>query len=180
MKNKPFIIALTGAESTGKSTLAEALAKHYEVPFIPEFARDYVRNIHRKYTYEDVEFIARQQIEQYEKFVSENRVVVILDTWLLITKVWFDVVFHQVPEWLDESIQKYKIDLFLVCDTDLPWEADDVRENGGENRNKLQERYINEIRSYNFPYEIIQGVDDARVQNAVKSIESVRSLNQQN
>ncbi len=175
MKNKPFIIALTGAESTGKSTLAEALAKHYNVPFVPEYARDYVRNIHRKYTFEDVELISRQQIEQYEKFVSENRSIVILDTWLLITKVWFDVVFHQVPVWLEESIQKYKINLFLVCDTDLPWEADDVRENGGERRNKLQERYISEIRNNNFPYQVINGVGNMRVQNAVKSIESARS-----
>jgi len=179
MKNKPFIIALTGAESTGKSTLAEALAKYYKVPFVPEFARDYVRSLHGKYSFGDVEFIARKQVEQYKKLMSAVHPVVILDTWLLITKIWFEVVYSQVPKWLEEAIQKYPIDLFLVCDTDLPWEPDDVRENGGENRNKLQQRYIDEIEKFQFKYGLVQGSGNQRKENAIRLIEFERNYHQQ-
>lgn len=164
------IIAITGAESTGKSTLATELGQHYNVPFELEFARDYVRGIENKYTFSDVEIIAQKQIEQYNNLMSAGHKLVILDTWLLITKVWFDVVYKKVPDWLEQSIQNSRIDLFLVCDTDLPWVADDVRENGGEERLKLQTRYLNEIKNYGFPYKIISGAGSERTQNAISCV----------
>lgn len=179
MKNKPFIIALTGAESTGKSTLAEVLAKYYKVPFVPEFARDYIRSLHGKYSFRDVDFIAHKQVEQYEELIIAEHPVIILDTWLLITKIWFEVVYCRVPEWLEEAIRRYPIDLFLVCDTDLPWEPDDVRENGGETRNKLQQRYIDEIEKYQFKYRLVQGSGNQRKENAIKVIELERIHQQQ-
>ena len=170
MNQSTKIIAITGAESTGKSTLAEQLGQHYKVPFEPEFARDYVREIGNRYTFSDVEFIARKQIEQYNKLVQAGHKLVILDTWLLITKVWFDVVFKKVPDWVEESIRNTPVDLFLVCDTDLPWVADDVRENGGEERLKLQTRYLNEIKNYGFQYKIISGAAAERTQNAISCV----------
>ena len=179
MENKPYIIALTGAESTGKRTLAEALANYYRVPFIAEFAREHVRNLHGKYSFEDVEFIARKQIDQYNILVDSNHPIVILDTWLLITKVWFEVVYKQIPDWLENSIRNLRVDLFLVCDTDLPWEADDVRENGGEIRNWLQQKYIDEIEKYGFTYRLVQGSGNKRTENAVDMIELERKLHQQ-
>lgn len=179
MKNKPLIVAITGAESTGKSTLAEALTKHYNVPFVPEFARAYILGLHRHYNYEDIAFIARKQVEQYILLLSGNYPVIILDTWLLITKVWFEVVYNHFPAWLEENIEKLTIDLFLVCDTDLPWEADDVRENGGENRNILQQKYLDEIQKYNFPYRLIQGNGTLRTQTAIKIIDDRLIKNQQ-
>lgn len=179
MNHKPYIVAVTGAESTGKSTLAEALAKHYHTPFIPEFARDYIRSLHGKYTFSDVEFIAKKQVEQYKMLLSEQHQVIILDTWLFITKIWFDVVYGNVPVWLEENIMQFGIDLFLVCDTDLPWEADDVRENGGEKRAKLQQRYINEIEKKMFRYQLVQGSDENRTINAIRLIELERQQNQQ-
>lgn len=166
-KNRPKIIVVTGAESTGKSTLTEALAKHYNVPFVSEFARDYILDLNREYTFEDVEFIAKKQIEQYRELIKSDTPFVILDTWLFITKIWFEIVFKTVPSWLEETIKQIPVDLFLVCDTDLPWIADQVRENGGANREMLQQRYINEIKKYNFTYQIIKGKKEKRTQNAI-------------
>lgn len=170
LKQRPKIIAITGAESTGKSTLSEELGKYYEVPFEPEFARDYVREIGNKYTFSDVEFIARKQVLQYEELAQSEHKLIILDTWLLITKVWFDVVFQKVPHWIEESIQKMPVDLFLVCDIDLPWMPDDVRENGGENRLKLHNRYLHEIKNYGFQYHIVNGAGAERTKNALTCI----------
>lgn len=170
MSNTSKIIVITGAESTGKSTLAKALASHFEVPYIPEYARDYVLNLKEQYTYNDVELIARKQAEQLKESLKLNEPIIILDTWLLITKVWFEVVFKSVPDWIEKEIKNTHIDMFLICDTDLPWVADDVRENGGENRNLLHKKYIEDIEKYNYKYQIINGDGATRVRNAIQAI----------
>lgn len=173
LKQRPKIIAITGAESTGKSTLSEALAKHYGVPFQAEYAREYIRNLNREYTFKDVEFIARKQLQQYHELIETGNSPAILDTWLLITKIWFEVVFKQVPRWVDEAIVENPVDLFLVCDIDLPWKADDVRENGGENRVWLQHRYIEALKKHHFKYRIVRGTGIERLQNAIAFIDEL-------
>lgn len=173
MKQRTKIIAITGAESTGKSTLARALATHYNVPFVPEFARSYVEQLHRSYTYDDVIVIAKKQIEQYNEMLSQEPPLIILDTWLLITKIWLDVVYGKVPGWIDQAIKETRIDTFLVCDTDLPWVPDPVRENGGADREKLQQTYIRELKNYHFPFHTIKGNYEERKKAAIKVISSL-------
>lgn len=164
-------IVITGAESTGKSELAKQLATHYKGLWIPELARTYIEGLDRAYTYEDVEKIARLQIEDEQK-LQFNRKPIFFDTWLIITKVWFDFRFEQHPEWLHQAIRNSKIDMFLLCDIDLPWLFDPVRENGGENRKKLHQIYIEELKFYGFNYRIVQGIGPNRFQNAVEHLNS--------
>ncbi len=173
MKNKPKIIVITGAESTGKSTLTERLANHFEVPYIPEIAREYVENLNRKYTYSDVETIAKMQITRFNSILESDAPYIFVDTWLIVTKIWFEFVFKKTPDWLINEILKTKIDLFLVCDIDLPWIYDPVRENGGENRKILQEKYIENITEFNFDYKLISGIDDERFYRALNFLKEM-------
>lgn len=170
MKHKPKIIVVTGAESTGKSTLTKKLSEHFDVPFVPEIARDYIEKLKHNYTFSDVEKIAKVQIEMFEKYSNSDAPYVIMDTWLIITKVWFEFVYQKVPDWLLESIEKYKIDLFLLCDIDIPWIDDPVRENGGLNRKKLHEKYIENLNFYKFNFEIVKGLDEMRFLKAIKIV----------
>lgn len=167
MSSSPKIIVITGAESTGKSTLTEVLAHHFNVPFIPEYARSYIENLNRKYNYNDVEIIARKQVEMLNSVKKSNSKFIFLDTWLIITKIWFEEVFKKIPSWIEHEIKNTKIDLFLVCDTDLPWIPDSVRENGDENRLKLQKKYIEQIEHYDFNYKIVSGGQNERIKNAI-------------
>jgi nicotinamide riboside kinase len=171
LKNKQKIIVITGAESTGKSALTGFLAGHYKAPYIQEFARSYIEQLNRKYTYEDVELIARKQVEQLEEMKKIYTQFIFVDTWLIITKIWFEEVFKNVPEWIEAEIKKTTIDLFLVCDTDLPWIPDQVRENGGERRIYLQNQYIENIRNYGFKYTIVKGENHERFLNALSVLE---------
>lgn len=174
LKKKSKIVVITGAESTGKSVLTESLANHFQVQFIPEFARSYIEKLGRKYNYSDVEYIARKQVQQLNELKKSNLPWIFCDTWLIITKVWFEEVFGRSPDWIETEIKNTFIDLFLVCDTDLPWIPDPVRENGGERRLYLHNRYIQIINNFGFNYKIISGKDDIRFQNALMQLKLLK------
>ena len=173
---KQIRIAVTGPESTGKSTLSQQLAKEFNGQFIPEFAREYVRTLNNHYTFDDVEAIAKAQVEQYRLTESSSDNIFFFDTWLIITKVWFIWSFQKMPEWLDFEIRNCKMDLFLLCRPDLPWEADPVRENGGENRLKLFDLYIGELKHYGFSFVEIGGVGEERLSNAIDAVRNFYQL----
>lgn len=173
LNTKPKIIVITGAESTGKSVLTEQLSNAFNSPYIPEIAREYVGNLNRKYTYQDVEQIARIQIEQLKNAKQQAESFVFVDTWLIIIKVWFEFVYNITPDWLIEEIRSTKIDLFLICDIDLPWIDDPVRENGGENRAILQNLYIKNIVEFGFNYRVVSGSGNQRLTNAIRFIEEL-------
>jgi NadR type nicotinamide-nucleotide adenylyltransferase len=164
-------IVITGPESTGKTVLAEGLAQRLNAPWIPEFAREYIQKIGRPYTYQDVEIIAYQQVQQEKEFSGQTgQKILILDTWLIITQVWFEVVYGEAPDWIKEYISKADIDLFLVCKTDLPWLPDQVRENGGEMRELLLKLYCKKIKEYGYKFEIVEGFGDERLNCALKQL----------
>jgi NadR type nicotinamide-nucleotide adenylyltransferase len=172
----PIRIAVTGPESTGKTTLAKQLAEKFHGQYIPEYAREYVETLTRHYNYQDIEFIARKQVQQYLDTLESAEKIFFFDTWLIVTKVWFSWVFGQIPVWLEERINDCPIDLFLICSPDLPWEADPVRENGGENRIRLFEQYKLELKHYNFNFVEISGTGTERLENAIGAIHDFKIL----
>jgi len=167
----PKIIVITGAESTGKTVLAEQLANYYQVPFYPEYAREYISGLDRDYTFQDIETIAKKQVEQYNEAVGLPHQFVFFDTWLIITKVWFEVVYKTCPEWVVNKIRLAKIAGFILNDLDIPWIPDPVRENGGENRSKLQKIYRQNLDFFGFKYQVNNGIGKDRLNNAVRIIE---------
>lgn len=146
------------------------LAETFDGLYVSEYAREYVENLTGQYTFADVENIAREQIDRYFQAQKHPEKTVFFDTWLIITKVWFEWVFGRVPAWIDDAIQDFPVDLFLLCRPDLPWEADPVRENGGENRIKLFNRYREELIRKGFPFVEIEGIGADRLQAAVDAV----------
>jgi len=163
-------IVITGPESTGKTLISEYLANKLGCTWIPEFARDYIGSLDRPYIYSDLIKIADNQILQKRNVEKTGEVIVIFDTWLIITKVWFMEVFHKYPGYLDEEISKQLIDLFVICKPDIPWVPDPLRENGGEKRIYLMNRYIEEIRKTGRDYVLIGGEGEERYSNALQAV----------
>lgn len=168
-----YKIAVIGPESTGKSALTQALARYYTAPFADEYARYYVEQLKRTYTYEDLCTIARVQVnaERFFERISDEPGYVFFDTELIITKVWFEHCYGTVPGFLTEQLHKRFFDFYLLCDTDLPWEPDPVREHGHD-REYFKSWYRNEIEQLGKPYVIVQGSGNQRLTNAVEAIEN--------
>lgn len=159
-------ILITGPESTGKSDLALELAKNYGGTCVPEYARDYIGALTRPYEYIDIEHIAHHQAKEYMK-ADQTRDWLFFDTWLVITKVWFEVVYGRYPNWMDKKIRSANFDLVLICDTDLPWVPDPVRENGGQMREELMEIYKKEMNNYGFKWALVSGIGIKRLERAI-------------
>lgn len=166
----PAIIVVTGAESTGKSVLARQLGTFFKAPCYPEYAREYLERSGPGYTFQDVERIARVQEEQMREAAGKDTRYVFFDTWLIITKVWFEVVYGKVPGWILKTLATAPVDLFLLCANDIPWIPDPLRENGGEMREKLFERYKTNLEDFGYNYQIVMGFGDDRLHNAIRII----------
>ncbi|MBE0652305.1 MAG: ATP-binding protein [Bacteroidales bacterium] len=150
-------IVVTGPESTGKTKIASFLAERFQGIWVPEYARFYAENFKSSFNYADIESIAKKQVAEYFHYTRQGNSLVIFDTWLIITKVWFMVVYKKYPLWIDERIRDLKIDLYLLCAPDLEWKPDPARVNGGKMREKLFNAYEKEIKKTRVPYAVVTG-----------------------
>ena len=166
----PIRICVTGAESTGKSELARALAGHFSVPGIPEYSREYAQRVARALVYTDVAAIARGQIEMEQRMLASRSGLVILDTDLLSTVVYSRHHFGACPEWIESAARERRAGFYLLLDIDVPWIADPVRDSG-DTRAQLHDAFRNTLDAFEAQYELISGTWDERFRRALSSIE---------
>ena len=170
-----FKIAITGPESTGKSTLSEKLAHHYNTNFVPEYSRSYLENFVGQYTENDVVEIAKGQHNLILEEEKKSSKILIADTEVIVCKIWVEYVFKHSNTTIDNLLKKQDFDLYLLCDIDLPWVYDPLRENPDiDERKELFEIYRNTLEQMKVPFEIVSGDNDERVNNAIKIIEKHR------
>lgn len=169
-------IAITGPESTGKSSLSRALAARFGCDFVPEFAREYIEKLERPYTREDLLVIAQQQIALEESILKNARGdFLFCDTDLLVTKVWSMHKYHSCDPWILQQLETPRYDLYLLCNVDLPWQYDDQREHP-HLRNFFFDWYKRELEGYGLPYRIVSGSRQERTENAIALITDYFSL----
>lgn len=162
-------IAVLGAESTGKTTLARSLALRFQTVWVPENAREYM-NVHPgEYKLQDVEKIAREQLAQESRMISNANQFIFIDTELIIAKVWSVDVFGSCPKWIEDSIKSHQYDLYLLTANDLPWVPDPVRMNA-QRRDYFFNWYKRELENHGLPYEIVTGRYEARLLSAITAI----------
>ncbi len=168
---KPIRIAVTGPESTGKSWLTEHLAEHYNAQWVPEYAREYLKH-NRSYQAEDVVKIAKGQMKLEKELLKSNPGLIFADTELLVCKIWLDFVFGQQNEFIERSVKDQQYDLYLLCNIDLKWEPDPLREHPDQ-RETLFHLYEKWLLKLNFPYRIITGTGNERLKNAINFVDQL-------
>jgi len=170
-------IVILGPESTGKSTLCEALAKHFNVFQCPEYARQFLTENGLKYNYEDLLTIANGQLtledEWTQKSIENKKNTLVVDTDMYVMKVWCEYVFQNAHTFILEKINERKYDLYLLCDIDLPWAKDEMREYPDpQPRAELFAIYKDLLMNQTTPWGIVSGMGEERTKNAIKIIEA--------
>lgn len=173
--NEPRItrIVVTGSESTGKTTLSRELATHYDALWVPEQSRVYAERVKRVLTSEDVPPIASEQIAAEDAALADasrrNIHWAFLDTDLLSTVVYARHYYGSCPAWIEAEARARLGELYLVCDIDVPWAGDAVRDRP-QTRDQLHLTFQAVLAEFNVRKCLVRGLGDARLAAAVRCI----------
>ncbi len=167
-------VVIIGPESTGKSTLCALLANHFNTKWCSEFARDYLVTNGTKYSVDDLLKIANGQLaleDQMTQKVKNTSSLLFIDTDMYVMKVWSEYVFGECDFYILDSIAKRHYDLYLLCDTDLPWVKDELREYPNEKpRMELFNTYKDLLINQQVPWKIISGNYEQRLALSIEAI----------
>jgi NadR type nicotinamide-nucleotide adenylyltransferase len=165
-------IAITGPESTGKSWLAEQLAVHYRTVWVPEYAREFLSKTGGSYDYEDILAISKGQLYSENGLLDNANEVLFCDTEFLVTWIWCEVKYGKVHPFIQEAARNHRYDLYLLCNIDLPWEYDPLREHP-DMRHKLFEMYQQKLERLDANFRVISGFGRERLQEAILAVEEL-------
>ena len=174
-KSNCIKVVMFGPESTGKTTLSEQLARHYNSVWVPEYARKYLQNKwnneRKTCEPEDLLPIAIGQMKLENKLAQKTDSVLICDTDLLETKVYSEAYYSGT---CDPILEKYALqntyDLYFLTYIDTPWEADDLRDKPHE-RERMFKAFEDALRVYERPFVLLKGTLKERMQEATKQID---------
>jgi len=165
-------IALLGAESTGKTTLARLLADRYQTAWAPEYLRQFVDNKGTLPVEDDRSAIANGQIQNEDDAVSKANRLLFCDTDLIQIVVYFRFYFKQCPDGIERASHERQSPLYLLCDTDIPWQPDGLQRDGPEVRDAIQSQLRSELKHRQIDYSCLSGSIDQRLSAAIRVIDS--------
>jgi nicotinamide riboside kinase len=139
--------------------------------WVEEYAREYLETKDNHYTEPDLLAIAQGQIAAEDNALSAANNFLVCDTDLYVLKVWSEHRFQRVHPWILETIATRPYDLYLLCDTDLPWSPDPQREYPDlEMRRYFFNVYSDIVQHAGVPWALISGPGDQRLAQALKAI----------
>ena len=171
-------IVLYGPESSGKTTLAKALAKQFQTTWVPEFARNFLQEKWDQKkevcSLEDLIIIAKGQINQENNLIKDANEFLFCDTNVLITKAWSETHFNgycapEIQYWVDT----FKYDHYFLTDIDVPWQADDLRDRPNS-RKQMLNYFENLLKNKKASYTLLKGNLNLRLEKAKVILETLK------
>lgn len=169
-------ICILGAESTGSTTMAKALAKHYQTCWVPEYGRIYsegkLKNKDNKWQTQEFIHIAKMQNYMEDKLAEKCNKILICDTNSFTTAVWHQRYMDYWSKQVEKISQNRKIDLYLLTDIDIPFVQDGTRD-GQHIRKEMHQQFIKALKKRNKPYILLSGNHKNRLKTAVNAINNI-------
>ena len=172
-------VAIVGAESTGKTTLAQELAEHFNTVWVPEYGREYtevrvgpVALFDYKWSNEEFVIIARKQIDLEDQLAKRANRVLICDTDVLATCIWQERYMGACSEEVARISNERHYDLYLLTDCDIPFTQDGLRD-GEHLRQWMTNRFRDELDRRELPWILINGSREQRLRMAIGAVEKL-------
>ncbi len=173
-------VVIIGPESTGKSMLSEQLASHFKTQWVPEYAREFLETYGTDYSFEDLYKIAQGQLKNEEEAILKfpglfpKADLIFIDTDMYVIKVWSEFVFNSCDNRVLHQIANRKYDLYLLCNTDIEWVKDSLREYPDLiTREKLFHHYKDAMINQQVPWVEIKGGYEERFAVAVEAVNKI-------
>ncbi len=165
-------VCVFGPESTGKTTLTRALAKHYATIGVGEYARRLLEQKNGLCERDDIERIARGQMASEDALASAANRLMFCDTDLLLTTIWSKTLFGHCPAWIEAEAAHRSYDLYLLMEIDVAWVADPVRYLP-DDRAAFMQRCIEALERKGCRYVRISGGWDERFEAARAAVDAM-------
>lgn len=155
-------IAFTGPESTGKTSLSMLVAETFDGVYIPEFSRGFLEQTQGYYEEQDLDTIAIGQCKALENVLITGNHLLVSDTDMTVMKIWSQYKYGRVSQVIEHLYQEESFDHLFLCDTDIPWEEDPLREHP-ESRDELFALYLEMIQTKTKNFTIVKGSLEERL-----------------
>ncbi|QJQ05149.1 ATP-binding protein [Undibacterium piscinae] len=164
-------IAILGAESSGKSQLAEALASRYQTVWVPEYLREFVDAKQRVPQEDEQLLIATTQLQRENEAAKTANAWLFCDTTPLMTAIYSRHYFARVDAALEELEQEHDYDFTLVTAPDFPWTADGLQRESAAVRQRIHENLLSLLEERDIPFLLVEGSLKDRVEQVAFALD---------
>lgn len=172
-RSSPLRVAILGAESTGKSTLAATLAERYRTVWVPEYLREFV-DTHERTPCEDEQLlIASTQVDREDLAAASANGVLFCDTTPLMTAIYSRFYWGRAGAPLEALANGRSYDLTVVTAPDCPWTADGLQRESEEVRRIIHENLLGSLAALNIPCLLAAGTLEERVRAVSARLDSI-------
>ncbi|MNR79370.1 Trifunctional NAD biosynthesis/regulator protein NadR [compost metagenome] len=163
MTERPLRVALLGAESTGKSTLAAALASHYQTVWVSEYLREFVEVQQRTPQAHEQILIATTQIAREDAAAQHAQHFLFCDTTPLMTALYSQFYFGEVDAALQALALQHRYDFTIVAEPSNPWVADGLQRESDSVRQEVHRLLLRALDEARIPYLLVAGDTEERL-----------------
>lgn len=171
-------VCVVGAESTGKTTLAQDLAAHFDTVWVPEYGREYsARKLAagggHDFRPEEFAHIAARQCASEDEAARRANKLLVCDTDAFATSVWHRrYLGARSPEVEGLAARHRRPDLYLLTDVNTPFVQDGTRD-GEHVRGWMHETFVEELRAQGRPFRRVSGARGERLRQSIGYIEEL-------
>ena len=177
MNSEPLLICLIGAECTGKTSLAQALAGQVGGLWVPEYLRSFCeqqgRTPQRQEQAQIMDEQARQETSMLEEARQQHCSWVFCDTAPLLTAIYSESLFADASLYPQARALHARYAVTLLLEPDIPWVADGVQRDGADARQRVHALIERELVACDFPFVRISGSAEQRHRSAMDAVLSV-------
>ena len=175
----PQLICIIGAECTGKTTLARALAAHFDCPWVAEHLRDFCDSRGRTPTRDEqlpiLEKQHRAELAARVNAAQQDQPFVFCDTAPLLSAIYSDFIFGDQSLYARARALHSNYALTLLLAPNIAWVGDGLQRVGAQVRAPITQMIVRELGAMAVPLVLIAGQENARIAAAIDAIKALQT-----